>query len=264
MIGAIIGDIVGSRFEFKNHRSIEFELFHSECEFTDDTICTIAVAEWMLRDTKDLTTDQLTKIMRKWCRKYPSSYGGNFGNWIWEDTIGGYNSFGNGAAMRVSPVAWFYGNLSDTLIAAKLSAEISHDHPEGIKGAQSIAEAIFMLRNGIEKNYTIQTICQTYDYKLPGTCDEIRAINWFDETCQVCVPQAFQCLLESTDFESAIRLAVSIGGDSDTIAAIVGSLSEAYYGVPEDLEYKALAFLPGDMTRVIKDFKKTFNYGKRL
>jgi ADP-ribosylglycohydrolase len=176
--------------------------------------------------------------------------------------MGAYNSYGNGSAMRVSPVAWLYGNLSDTLITAKLSAEISHDHAEGIKGAQSIAEAIFMLRNGTEKDYTLEMICQTYDYKLPGTCDEIRATNWFDETCQITVPQAFQCFAESTGFEDCIRLAVSIGGDTDTIAAIAGSLAEACYGIPEDIESRAMAYLPQEMIDVINEFKKTCGYGK--
>ena len=259
MIGAIIGDIIGSRFEFNNHRSTEFELFASGCEFTDDTICTVAVAEWLLGERlKDLS-----EIMRRWCRKYPSSYGGMFGRWIWDDNMGSYNSYGNGAAMRVSPVAWAYGNISDVVTAAKKSAEISHDHPEGIKGAQSVAEAIYMLLCGYDKRVVFNSIFTKYGYKSPGTCNKIRLINQFDETCQVCVPQAFQCLLESSDFESAIRLAISIGGDSDTIAAIVGSLSEACYGVPNELEERALAFLPDDMIKVISEFKKLCHYGKR-
>jgi ADP-ribosylglycohydrolase len=262
MIGAIIGDIVGSRFEFNNNRSTEFELFAPGCEFTDDTICTVAVAEWLLQDAKNLTSENLTKIMRRWCRKYPSSYGGNFGRWIWKDTYGGYDSFGNGSAMRVSPVAYVFNNIRDIAKAARLSAEISHDHPEGIKGAQSIAHAIYLLQKGTEKKHAIVSTLNLFPYEMPGTCDEIRRVNKFDETCQVCVPQAFQCLYESTDFESAIRLAVSIGGDSDTIAAIVGSLSEACYGIPYELEIRALAFLPNDMIKVISDFKMLCLYGK--
>jgi ADP-ribosylglycohydrolase len=268
MIGAIIGDIVGSRFEFNNHRSTDFELFHKDCSFTDDTICTVAVADWLMQDVKILNDFQLTKIMRRWCRKYPNpagGYGGRFGRWIWEDTIGGYDSFGNGSAMRVSPVAWAYNHLNAVKKAAKTSAEISHDHPEGIKGAQSVADAIFMLRNGHDdKEYVVRLIFAIYGYKFPGSCEFIRDTNTFNETCQVTVPQAFQCFAESTDFESAIRLAVSIGGDTDTIAAIVGSLAEACYGVPPEIKERALAFLPGDMIKVINDFKKTFGYGKRL
>lgn len=262
MIGAIIGDIVGSRFEFNNHRSTDFDLFAPGCTFTDDTICTVAVAEWTLQDVPFLTTDDLTVIMRKWCRKYPSSYGGNFARWIHEDEMAAYNSFGNGAAMRVSPVAWCFGNLWDIDRAAQLSALISHDHPEGLKGAEAVAHAIFQLRRGVDKKHAIVSTLNLFPYDLPGTCDEIRVYNWFDETCQICVPQAFRCLLESTDFESAIRLAVSIGGDSDTIAAIVGSMAEAAYGVPAWMEEKALAYLPEEMKVIYNEFKTTFKHGE--
>jgi ADP-ribosylglycohydrolase len=263
MIGAIIGDIVGSRFEFNNHRSTEFELFHKDCSFTDDTICTVSVAEWLLQDVPFLTIEDLTKIMRKWCRKYPNpagGYGGRFGRWIWEDTIGGYDSFGNGSAMRVSPVAWAFGNIKDILRAAKQSAEISHNHPEGIKGAQTISEAIYLLRHGIAKDEVVKNVLQWYGYPEIDFC-LLQKTNTFDETCQGTVPVCLLCLKESKDFESAIRLAVSIGGDTDTIAAIVGSLAEACYGVPEDLIENALAYLPGEMKKVINDFKKTFGYG---
>ena len=264
MIGAIIGDIVGSRFEFNNYRAMDFELFHKDCTFTDDTICTVAVADWLLTDTKYLTPVQLTKIMRRWCQLYPSSYGGRFGRWIWENTMGGYDSYGNGSAMRVSPVAWAFNNIVDVVAAAELSAEISHNHPEGIKGAQSVVDAIYKLRRGFDKHMVIKNIFNSYNYQHPGMCGAIRRVNTFNETCQVTVPQAFQCLSESTDFESAIRLAVSIGGDRDTIAAITGSLAEACYGIQTELEERALAYLPGDMIKVINEFKKTFGYGKRL
>jgi ADP-ribosylglycohydrolase len=254
MIGTIIGDIVGSRFEFKNHRSTEFELFHPDCTFTDDTICTIAVAEWLMCNC----VDALPEIMREWCRNYPSSYGNMFRSWI-SGSIGAYNSYGNGSAMRVSPVAWAFDSLTEVLLSAQLSAEISHNHSEGIKGAQAVAEAIYMLRKGAEKKDVVDLVFKTYGYINPGTCDQIRPLNEFDETCQICVPQAFQCFLESTDFESSIRLAVSIGGDTDTIAAIVGSLAEAYYGIPAEIEAKAMTYLPIEMIRVLNKFRKHYH-----
>lgn len=249
MLGAIIGDIVGSRFEFNNHRSTEFELFHPACTFTDDTICTVAVADWLMDPSSFLV-----EKMRYWCRKYPSSYGGMFQRWIHDDGMGPYNSFGNGAAMRVSPVGWLSSNLSNTLLIAQMSAEITHDHPEGIKGAKFIAYAIWHLRHGYVEEF-IKGMAETnFGYNLDQTCDQIRKTSTFDETCQVTVPQAIRCFLESTDFESAIRLAVSIGGDSDTIAAITGSLAEAYYGIPEEIKRKAITYLPDDMLEVIKKF----------
>lgn len=250
MIGAIIGDIVGSRFEFNNYRATGFEFFHPDCTFTDDTICTIAVADWLMRPGTELSD-----IMRHWCRKYPSSYGGMFGRWLREKSKGPYNSFGNGSAMRVSPVGWFADTHAKVLELAKDSAVITHNHPEGVKGAQCIADAMWKLRKGFSKAETARYIAEFY-YGLDFTCDEIRPVNRFNETCQVTVPQAIVCFLESDSFESAIRLAVSIGGDSDTIAAIAGSLAEAYYGVPAFMEEQALSYLPTDMKDIISKFKQ--------
>lgn len=269
MLGAIIGDIVGSRFEFNNHRSTEFELFHKDCSFTDDTICTVAVAEWLVShyNTEYPLPYDLSATMRKWCRKYPNpagGYGGRFGRWIWEDTIGGYDSFGNGSAMRVSPVAWAFEKFTDVVTAAKVSAEISHNHPEGIKGAQSVADAILMLRKGIGKDAVIEQIWDVYEYDCEFNCKELSRFLEFNETCQGTIPVCLQCLKESTDFESAIRLAVSIGGDSDTIAAIVGSMAEAAYGIPTKLALKASTYLPGEMIDVINRFQKTFNYNLKV
>lgn len=271
MIGAIIGDIVGSRFEFNNHRSTDFQLFHPDCAFTDDTICTIAVAEWLLSDenhlTKFITTsEKLTKIMRKWCRKYPNpagGYGGRFGRWIWEDTIGGYDSFGNGSAMRVSPVAWAFENVQSVIQGAINSADITHNHRDGISGAVIVAQAIFNLRKGSDKHDVIRFAENVYGYKCPGSCEFIRDTNTFNETCQGTIPVCLQCLKESTDFESAIRLAVSVGGDTDTIAAITGSMAEAAYGVPTWMIENALELLPGDMVDIIIKFRKTFRTWER-
>jgi ADP-ribosyl-[dinitrogen reductase] hydrolase len=250
MLGAIIGDIVGSRFEFNNHRSTDFELFHKDCSFTDDTICTVAVADWLMNPDSFWLTD----TMRDWCRKYPNpagGYGGSFRQWVFSDS-GPYNSFGNGAAMRVSPVGWWSEDANRVYFLAGRSAEITHDHPEGIKAAQCIAESIRRLRNG-ETKEKIKWFLNPF-YNLNQTCDQIRKTNSFDETCQVTVPQAIVCFLESTDFESAIRLAVSIGGDSDTIAAITGSLAEAHYGIPDWMKAKAMTYLPEDMKQVVNRF----------
>lgn len=250
MLGAIIGDIVGSRFEFKNHRSKDFQLFHPDCSFTDDTICTVAVAEALLDNYS------FEEALRKWCAKYPNpmgGYGGMFRQWLNGNIKGPYNSFGNGSAMRVSPCGW----LRDYELVQKSavrSAAVTHDHPEGIKGAQSIADCIFHLRTGSGMIRIIQLATKKYGYTLNFTCDRIRQTNTFDETCQVTVPQAIACFLQSRDFEDCIRNAVSIGGDTDTIAAIAGSLAEAHYGIPDWLKEQALFYLPTDMKAVIERF----------
>jgi len=249
MLGAIIGDIVGSRFEFNNYRKKDFKLFHRDCDFTDDTICTIAVADWLMSPTGNLSD-----TMRKWCRSYPSSYGGMFKKWIQDEQMGAYNSFGNGAAMRVSPTAWYFNHILEVLESAELSASITHDHPEGIRGAKCIAGSILCLRTGMSKIEIKDYIELVFHYNLNLTCDWIRRVNTFDETCQITVPQAIIAFLESTSFEDAIRNAVSIGGDSDTIAAITGSLAEAHYGIPQEIIKQALTYLPEDMNKIINQF----------
>ena len=252
MLGAIIGDIVGSRFEFNNHRSTEFELFHKDCSFTDDTICTVAIAEALLCNYS------FEEALIKWCSKYPNPMGGygmGFRNWVFGRVRGPYYSYGNGSAMRVSPVGWLCS--ANLLQKARQSAEVTHSHPEGIKGAECIAYAIWHLKLGFNKEWVRDMAKTNYGYNLNLTCDQIRQLNTFNETCQVTVPQAIRCFLESTDFESAIRLAVSIGGDSDTIAAITGSLAEAHYGVPEWMKEKAMEYLPKQMKEVINQFNNT-------
>lgn len=262
MLGAIIGDIVGSRFEFNNHRFLDFELFHPDCSFTDDTICTIAVAEAILHNYS------FAEALVKWCTKYPNPMGGYgmaFRNWVFSSkNKPPYYSYGNGSAMRVSPVAWASDNIFEVLKMAKQSADITHNHPEGIKGAQAVADAIFQLRKGKTKDDSIYLTMNSYEYECRWNCDQLRIINNFDETCMTAVPYAFQCLKESTDFESAIRLAVSIGGDTDTIAAITGSMAEAAYGIPEWMVEKAMTYLPEDMKQVINQFKTKYNYGNDL
>lgn len=251
MLGAIIGDIVGSRFEFNNHRSKDFEFFHKDCSFTDDTICTVAVAD-------AITIQRRFDFMFiKWFELYPNpmgGYGSSFHRWLLQGGGDPYNSYGNGAAMRVSPCGWI-GDLLAVFDYAEKSASVTHSHPEGIKGAQCIADLIWRLRHGQEKAY-IELHCDIgYGYDINLNLDQLRKTNTFDETCQVTVPQAIACFLQSTDFEDCIRNAVSIGGDSDTIAAIAGSLAEAHYGVPEWMEAKAMEYLPNDMIEVYNRFK---------
>lgn len=268
MLGAIIGDIVGSRFEFNNHLSTDFELFHPDCSFTDDTICTVAVADWLMRKDEPLyihleadktrmsQSALLAMVVRKWCRKYPNptgGYGNSFREWVFSNA-GPYNSYGNGSAMRVSPVGLWNNDIMRTLDKATESAKITHDHPEGIKGACAIAIAMYLLRTGKSKGFVADHITRNFGYSFAQSCDEIRASNPFNETCQVTVPQAFRCLLESDSFENAIRLAVSIGGDSDTIAAITGSLAEAHYSIPPHLVLGALEYLPDEMLDVVNNF----------
>jgi ADP-ribosylglycohydrolase len=256
MLGAIIGDIVGSRFEFNNTNRMDFELFTDESSYTDDTICTVAIADAILngKSYKD--------SLLEWCRKYPNpkgAYGGSFAHWIHSADPQPYNSYGNGSAMRVSPIGWAFDNYQDVLNQAKLSAEVSHNHPEGIKGAQCIADLIYHLRTGkIGKDAVKRCVKHSFGYEIQPV-DYIRETNSFDETCQITVPQAISCFLEGTDFEEIIRLAISIGGDSDTISAIAGSLAEAYYHIPMNIWSETMDYLPGDMQSVIGSFYMKFN-----
>lgn len=257
MLGAIIGDIVGSRYEFANTHTTDFELFTPYNNFTDDTICTIAVADAILQNKS------FKDSLLYWCRKYPSpmgAYGGRFGQWVRSADPQPYNSFGNGSAMRVSPCGWL-PDLAQVLKEASESAECTHNHPEGIKGAQCIAHCIASALGGQSKEQITEMVTQEYGYDLSMTCTGLRQTYGFDETCQGTVPQAIVCFLESNDFEEAIRLAVSIGGDSDTLAAITGSIAEAYYGIPQDIEEKALAYLPEEFKEVINSFRK--KYGRK-
>ncbi len=249
MLGATIGDIVGSRFERHNYKNTDFELFTSHCRFTDDTVCTVAVAEWALSGFQN----DLVTIMRKWGNKYPNAgYGGTFYHWLDPNVDPQpYNSWGNGSAMRVSAVGWLCDDLESVLKFAKQSAEITHNHPEGIKGAQAVAAAIFLARAGESKAVIKTFIEQTFGYNLNQTCDEIRPVYQFDVSCQGSVPQAIIAFLESDNFENAIRLAVSLGGDSDTLAAIAGSIAEAFYPVPEEMKQIAAHFLPQEMWDIL-------------
>jgi len=261
MIGSLIGDIAGSFYEFCNIKTKDFELFQDMDHFTDDSVMTIATADWLLNGGKPET------YYSDWANEYPSAgYGGAFHQWFREYEHYGYsapyNSFGNGSAMRVGPVGWAFDTKDETLAAAKQSAECTHNHPEGIKGAQATALCIFMARNGASKDEIRHAIVTEIGYDLGFTIDEIRPIYGWESkfgngvTCQASVPQAIVAFLDSTDFEDAIRNAVSIGGDSDTIACIAGSIAEAFYGIPDNIRQEALTYLPEDFKDIIEAFEK--------
>lgn len=251
MLGAVIGDMIGSRFEFQNYKSKDFELWTPDSNYTDDTICTVAVAEWVLSACRY----DLNAIMQKWCRRYPypmGAYGARFNQWIWSDNPQPYDSFGNGSAMRVSAIGWAFDKLTDTLNFAHDSAAITHNHPEGIKGAQATAAAIFWARTGESKQFIRQNITEWFGYDLSWTCNDIRPDYDFNETCQGTVPQAITAFLESECFEDAIRLAISLGGDSDTLAAITGSIAEAFYrGIPDRILKPVRERLPEEMMETL-------------
>ena len=238
MLGAIVGDIVGSVYEFDNHRSKDFPLFTEHSHFTDDTILTIATADALMGEDWDFATKY-----RAWGRQYPSSYGQMFLGWLDDDEAGAYNSFGNGSAMRVSPVAWFEHHDSRVMFLAERSAEVTHNHPEGIKGAQATAMAVLWARKGVPRNRIRRDLESMFGYDTSRSVAELQEVYEYSEGCQGTVPEAFRCFYEATDFEDAIRNAISIGGDSDTVAAITGSMAEAKWGVPDWIRAEALARL---------------------
>ena len=231
MLGAIIGDIVGSIYERYQIKTKDFPLFGKNNRITDDTVCTVAVADILLNDIPPAIT------MQKWCQRYPNAgYGGNFGKWIYRDSPLPDNSFGNGSAMRVSPAAFLnQNNLENALIASDKVTEITHNHSEGMKGARATTHAIWLAFQNEKPDAIRDIICREYDYDLSKSVDEIRPDYSFDVTCQGSVPQAITCALESRSFEDAIRNAVSLGGDSDTLAAIAGPIAEGLYGIPNEI-----------------------------
>jgi type I restriction enzyme M protein len=258
IIGAITGDIVGSCYEFRNIRTKEFDLFSERCDFTDDTVMTVAIAKALSEYKNIKNYDKFKKTLIESMhdvgnRYMERGYGHNFMRWIAEKQTEPYNSFGNGSAMRVSPVAWYAKTLKEAEYLAKATAEVTHNHPEGIKGAQAVAGAIFMARTGRTIGEIREYISKYYT--IDFTLDDIRETYKFNETCQGSVPQALEAFFESSDFEDAIRNAISIGGDSDTIAAIAGSIAEAYYGVPEDIREKSLSFLDDYLTEELLRFQ---------
>lgn len=259
MMGAIIGDIAGSRFEWHNTKSKDFDLFTSKCEATDDSIMTLAIAKAILANDRgeDALGDECVYWMQKIGRPYPAAgWGGNFQAWIYGDKPIPYNSLGNGSAMRVSAVAWAAQTLDECISMSKAVTEISHNHPEGIKGAEAIAVATFMALHGSTKD-EIRAKMQEY-YNLDFTIDAIRPFYQFDVTCMGTVPPAIVAFLEATDFEDAIRNAISIGGDSDTIAACTGAIAEAYFGIPVLLRERAKMYLDKRLRSILAEFEKVY------
>ena len=264
IIGAIIGDIVGSRFEFNNYRSTNFEFLNDRCFFTDDSVMTIAVADWVTN--KRQTDRHLALYLREWGQKYPNrGYGGMFLRWLFSKELSSpYNSFGNGSAMRVSPCGFYAQSLDEALFLAKQSAEVTHNHPEGIKGAQSVAAAIYLAKTGSTKAIIKEYIENNFGYDLSRTCDEIRRVYKFNETCQETCPEAIIAFLESHDYESAIRLGISLGGDSDTIGAITGGIAAAYYGIPNSIIEEVKRFIPFEFIDIVEKFENSMNTEKRI
>lgn len=242
MLGAITGDIIGSRFEFHGTKSTDFDLFGRGCRYTDDSAMTVAVAEWLFDDPEH-SLEMLEQKMVKFGEMDPEAgFGGKFYDWLfnpvklWPDGIRRpCNSWGNGSAMRVSAVGWMFDTLEETERVAEISACITHNHLEGIKGAQATAAAIFMARNGASKEMIRSNISNQYGYDLNRTIEQIRPDYQFEVSCQKSVPEAIIAFLDGTDYESTIRLAVSLGGDADTQACIAGGIAEAFYGMPDDL-----------------------------
>lgn len=256
IIGAVIGDVIGSVFEWNNVRSTDFDLFSPKCDFTDDTVLTIAVADCLI-NKKDFA-----KTICEHGRKYPGrGYGARFRDWLHSGGLKPYGSFGNGSAMRVSPVGFAFNDIETVLEVARQTAEVTHNHPEGIKGAQATAAAIFLARQGRSKPEIKDYLTSTFNYNLDFTLDRIRPVYEFDETCQGSVPQAIVAFLESSDFESAIRLAISIGGDSDTIACITGGIASAYYkSIPTQIKDFVVNILPAEYVDVLRKFDERFDF----
>lgn len=260
MYGAILGDMIGSPYEFdRGTKTKDFPLFSPESTFTDDTVMTLAVF-WAIFDgnpeaEQSFLRNRLIGIMKRFGELYPDAgYGAQFRYWLKEENPKPYNSYGNGAAMRVSSVAWLYHTLEKVRSAAALTASVSHDHPEGIKGAEATASAIFLARTGKSKAEIKAYIETEFGYDLSRTCDEIRPGYYHVESCQETVPEAITAFLEGESFEDVIRTAVSLGGDCDTLTAIAGSIAEAYYGVPQKLKQECRRRLPKKLREVLTAF----------
>lgn len=246
MIGAIIGDIIGSRFEFNNTNKLDFDLFGPKCDFTDDTICTVAIADAIFWNV------EYKRALIKWCRKYPNLYGSAFSQWINSPDPQPYGSMANGSAMRVSPIGWAFDTLKKTQEEAEKSAIISHNHPDGIKGAVATASAIFCAKEG--KDAAINSLKEFYNAEFP-----LLGTNPFHVSCERTLPICLGIIEKTNSFEEAIRYAVAVGGDSDTIAAIVGSIAERIYGIPESIYKPALKYLPLEMQTVLYRFCNKYN-----
>lgn len=250
MLGAIAGDTIGSPFEFAPKKNVDFPLFCTHSTFTDDTVLTIAIADILLHDLDIIDT------LKEYSRKYPDAgYGGSYQRWIFSDSREPYNSWGNGSAMRTSPIGFFYNKVSDVLKAARMCAQVTHNHPEGVRGAQATSLCIFLARHGVTKNNIRKEISKWFSYDLSKTIKEIRPKYIFDVSCQGSVPQSIIAFLESDDYEDAIRKVVSLGGDADTMACITGGIAEAFYGpIPENIALETRKRLPDDFLKIIDEF----------
>ena len=259
MFGAILGDMIGAPYEFdQGDKTKDFPLFSKHSEYTDDTVMTIAVAEGLLASL-DLQDEEvkaaLIRSMRKWGKRYPyAGYGTMFYNWLKATDPKPYGSYGNGSAMRVSSAGWLFDNLEETRHAAQLTAKVTHNHPEGIKGAEAAASAIYLARTGSSKEEIRDYIIREFGYDLSRTCDQIRPDYRHVESCQKTVPEAITAFMEGTDFEDVIRTAVSLGGDCDTLTCIAGGIAEAFYGIPDELIAECRKRLPEDMLEVLDRF----------
>jgi len=257
MIGAIAGDIIGSVYEYRPIKTKNFPLFHPHCRFTDDSVLTIAIAHAIL------TGKSYMESVREIGKHYPDAgYGISFIQWLYSDNPKPYNSWGNGAAMRVSPVGFVFETEDEVLFQAQKSAEISHNHPEGIKGAQATALAVFLARKGHKKDYIRSQVSQRFGYNLERTVEEIRCNYSYDISCQGTVPEAIIAFLDSFSYEDAVRNAISLGGDSDTLACITGGIAEAFYGgIPEDIRKKAKDYLTPELLEIVKEFYSKYRQG---
>mgnify|MGYP000616805514 CR=1 FL=1 len=262
MYGAILGDIIGSPFEFdRGDKTKNFDLFSKGCGFTDDSVMTIAVGEALLAvrpkaAVKEIE-DAVASNMQDWGKRYPhAGYGGSFRHWLKENNPKPYGSYGNGSAMRVSAAGWLYDSIERTREVARATANVTHNHPEGIKGAEATASAIYMARNGSSKEEIKEYIEREFHYNLDRTLDEIRPGYFHTETCMETVPEAITAFLEGNSFEDVIRTAVSLGGDCDTLTAIAGSIAEGFYGVPAELKEECYKRLPEPLFKVLKAFEE--------
>lgn len=260
MYGAILGDMIGAPYEFdRGNKTKDFEMFNDWVCFTDDSVMTIAVADALMHISNDADDDDVKtaviQSMQKWGKKYPrAGYGQRFFFWLGKKNPQPYGSWGNGSAMRVSSVGWLYNSLEETRRYARLTAEVTHNHPEGIKGAEAVASAIFMARNGASKEEIKKYIIQEFDYDLSRTCDEIRPGYHHIESCQETVPEALTAFMEGTDFEDVLRTAVSLGGDCDTLTCIAASIAEAFYGLSDNMRGECRKRLPKDMLGILDRF----------
>lgn len=252
MLGALVGDIIGSIYEFQNVKSMDFDLFTPWSTYTDDSVMTLAVAKWLIED-KEHTKHHLISCMQELGRRYPKAgYGGNFEWWLRQDDPQPYKSWGNGAGMRVSPVGLYANSLEEALYLAEVTASVSHNHPEGIKGAKAIAASVFLCKTGKSKEEIKNYVQLSFGYNLKRTISEIRPNYYFDVSCQGSVPEAIIAFLEGNSFEEVIRLAISIGGDSDTIGCMAGAIAACIYPIPEEITEECNSILTDDL-RAIKD-----------